>query len=227
MVVYIIECNGFYKIGKATNINKRLSSLQVSSPYELRLVAIKTCENIGVVEKIIHKAYRTTKVRGEWYALNITSLSSLINIYGFKIITPLDELTAIDSDAVFLINKAHDIIEKEIKDEEYYNKLLREKMTSFELELKASYGEQVIENLYKEKIFKLKQREKEKYKKKLEEAEEKIYQDYLVKYNEQLEDELSSMRAEFKELKDKFKNQTFESIIEFLNENMPIKKALT
>lgn len=62
---YVIEAVGLdlVKIGKTTDIWKRLSVLQVSNAAELRLVAWLA----GDVEDGLHQLLAEHRVRGEWF----------------------------------------------------------------------------------------------------------------------------------------------------------------
>ena len=77
-ILYIIQYGNTnqYKIGITKNLNKRISELQVGSPYELRLVKIwthTTREKIEEYERVIHRylikeGYQIRK-DSEWFRL--------------------------------------------------------------------------------------------------------------------------------------------------------------
>ena len=77
-ILYIIQYGNTnqYKIGITKNLNKRISELQVGSPYELRLVKIWTHtrrEKIEEYERVIHRylikeGYQIRK-DSEWFRL--------------------------------------------------------------------------------------------------------------------------------------------------------------
>ena len=77
-MLYIIQYGSTnqYKIGITKNLNKRISELQVGSPYELRLVKIWTHtrrEKIEAYERVIHRylikeGYQIRK-DSEWFRL--------------------------------------------------------------------------------------------------------------------------------------------------------------
>ena len=77
-MLYIIQYGNTnqYKIGITKNLNKRISELQVGSPYELRLVKIWTHtrrEKIEEYERVIHRylikeGYQIRK-DSEWFRL--------------------------------------------------------------------------------------------------------------------------------------------------------------
>lgn len=70
--VYIIEVrdSGLFKIGITKDINKRLSQLQTSNPYEFYLfdffITIKNRE----LEKLLHEKFRLNRYKREWFKLN-------------------------------------------------------------------------------------------------------------------------------------------------------------
>ena len=77
-ILYIIQYGNTnqYKIGITKNLNKRISELQVGSPYELKLVKIWTHtrrEKIEEYERVIHRylikeGYQIRK-DSEWFRL--------------------------------------------------------------------------------------------------------------------------------------------------------------
>lgn len=70
--VYFIADGRFVKIGKATDVLKRLSALQTSNSSELSLackIPCKNTENATEAESRLHIIYRDYRVRGEWFDL--------------------------------------------------------------------------------------------------------------------------------------------------------------
>jgi len=72
--VYILHAVGtrYYKIGRATNITKRIKGIQTSNPHRIELV--KFCETDGRcssvdIEKIMHEKFKKKHFRGEWFTL--------------------------------------------------------------------------------------------------------------------------------------------------------------
>ena len=68
--VYIIHCKGshYYKIGKTIGtLVRRIGTMQVGIPFDLVLIDSVKCDNHSNVEKYMHDAYRSHKVRGEWF----------------------------------------------------------------------------------------------------------------------------------------------------------------
>ena len=57
---------GYVKIGFSTNIKRRLSDLQVGSPYAFILLAV--AEGDQVREKELHERFQKYRLSGEWFA---------------------------------------------------------------------------------------------------------------------------------------------------------------
>jgi len=74
MYVYFIQegrgKHGSIKIGKSSNINKRLKSLQTGNPRKLTLMATIKCttpNNAHRLESKLHLMFKADRVRGEWF----------------------------------------------------------------------------------------------------------------------------------------------------------------
>jgi hypothetical protein len=76
--LYVILCKDgrddpLYKIGiTANDVESRLAQLQTGSPYELEVSDCYGFENIEVVERAIHHAFRGQRERGEWFRLGFS-----------------------------------------------------------------------------------------------------------------------------------------------------------
>lgn len=70
---YIIESQGYYKIGKAIDIDKRMKSYDTHNPmYKL----VKVYE--GNHEKMLHKKYKNKHSHLEWFNLTISDIQELL-----------------------------------------------------------------------------------------------------------------------------------------------------
>lgn len=75
MFVYFVRCldTAFVKIGKASDVEYRISKMQTGCPYELSLMLKIKCEsddNATKIEKELHKAFLFHKFRGEWFQIS-------------------------------------------------------------------------------------------------------------------------------------------------------------
>ena len=74
--LYFVQCGEFVKIGKARDLSKRLSQLQVGNPAELRLLLALpgTSEWVTENEQMFHHHMRLRHVRGEWFRCSLDDL---------------------------------------------------------------------------------------------------------------------------------------------------------
>lgn len=67
--VYLITDGTFCKIGFAKDLQQRFKTLQLATPYDLRIVdAVKTSDVRGL-EAFLHGLFASKHHRGEWYTL--------------------------------------------------------------------------------------------------------------------------------------------------------------
>jgi hypothetical protein len=67
--IYLVICKttGAIKIGRADDVRKRLSTLQISNPGELAVLACFRAP--AVFEGVLHAMFSSSRVRGEWFSL--------------------------------------------------------------------------------------------------------------------------------------------------------------
>jgi hypothetical protein len=63
----------YFKIGKTTNITRRLQNLKTGNPFELHLIYLFD----GDVERQLHKKFKRNKIRGEFYQLTKEQVKKL------------------------------------------------------------------------------------------------------------------------------------------------------
>lgn len=81
----------FIKIGIASNIHERLSKLQISTAYELKL--LKLVKDAAHLEREIHKEFASSRVRGEWFRSS-PALLELIDSFPDPEPKPPEDLSA-------------------------------------------------------------------------------------------------------------------------------------
>jgi hypothetical protein len=64
-LIYFISCGPFIKIGRTHDVPRRLATLQVGSPYPLKLLI--EMDGGERVEKELHARYAAYRVGGEWF----------------------------------------------------------------------------------------------------------------------------------------------------------------
>jgi hypothetical protein len=67
----------FWKIGIATDPERRLSVMQSGSPHKLRLETTIGCDDAEAVETHLHRINRPLHKRGEWFRVPLTTRNSL------------------------------------------------------------------------------------------------------------------------------------------------------
>lgn len=75
--LYLIECDGHYKIGMTTGIpTKRMSVLQSGSPHPMTLIAF--FQGAALLERVLLAQFRHLRVRGEWFLKDLSILDEFI-----------------------------------------------------------------------------------------------------------------------------------------------------
>lgn len=76
--VYFIRCGerGPIKIGRASDVRRRLDGLQAANHQELRLLA--ATRNLS--EKDLHRRFRRFRIRGEWFRVSRDLVSVITSI---------------------------------------------------------------------------------------------------------------------------------------------------
>jgi hypothetical protein len=78
--VYLIEANSFYKIGIATDVTKRLASLQTSSPHQMKVLKSWESAFAQKAERYLHRHFKDCRQKGEWFRLSSEQVQILLNI---------------------------------------------------------------------------------------------------------------------------------------------------
>lgn len=78
--IYLIECQGYYKIGVATDVGNRVSQMATGNPFEMSVVSVYEFGNADVVEKSIHQRFSEKRLRGEWFLLSAEEVVEFTHI---------------------------------------------------------------------------------------------------------------------------------------------------
>ena len=73
--VYLLECGGFYKIGKAKGLDNRISQLEILVPFPTNLVCAIETRDRHEEEKFWHDYYQSYRIKGEWFRLSDKDVS--------------------------------------------------------------------------------------------------------------------------------------------------------
>jgi len=69
--VYILECDGFYKIGMSKDVQSRINDMQIGNPHKINLVykfSFKDPTIAFEIEKMLHKDHKEHNIGGEWFS---------------------------------------------------------------------------------------------------------------------------------------------------------------
>lgn len=81
---YLVQAGGRYKIGKATDVAKRIKSLQTGSAEEIRLVHTIPTQRVELAEKQLHARFKGKRERGEWFDLSADDVTWLCSLTVFE-----------------------------------------------------------------------------------------------------------------------------------------------
>jgi len=79
-VYAIAHPHGYVKIGHSKNPQKRLTSHQISCPYELWILAQLPVKNPKDVEEALHERFDYARERGEWFDLDYDDYDVLVDM---------------------------------------------------------------------------------------------------------------------------------------------------
>lgn len=76
--VYILFGNGYYKIGKAKEIDRRVSQISPQLPFEVKLIGFIETDDALALESFYHEKYKDKRVNGEWFMLSDEDVISIL-----------------------------------------------------------------------------------------------------------------------------------------------------
>jgi predicted GIY-YIG superfamily endonuclease len=101
--VYIIAVRDtdLYKIGVTKDIEKRLSQLQTSNPYEFYLLGFYVTDRHRELESLLHKKFRLSRYKREWFKLTPESVKEARHFASEFIGKPIINVDSWDSGVNF------------------------------------------------------------------------------------------------------------------------------
>lgn len=79
--VYILRSeSGHCKIGRTSNLKRRLKALNGSSPVPHRLVCSIQSNDSYDLEKVLHEMFSHRRIRGEWFALEQCDIETIVSL---------------------------------------------------------------------------------------------------------------------------------------------------
>lgn len=69
--IYVVqeESRGFFKIGRALDLNNRVKTFHVKLPFKINLHHSFKCDDYVQAEKTLHDCFAESRIDGEWFAL--------------------------------------------------------------------------------------------------------------------------------------------------------------
>lgn len=129
MYTYIIESQGYHKIGKAVDVLKRINGYKTHNPvFKIILILGFDCE------RYLHRKFLNKRFRGEWFTLNDIDIawiesskdviekiiieSKTVNLLSRQTYGEwLGQIDTLDDDVFMQEYKKHMVIEKELENE--------------------------------------------------------------------------------------------------------------
>jgi len=120
--VYVLRSGPYFKIGKTTELSKRIAQLRIQLPFEVELFKVINTNDCTRLETFFHRAYSSVRVNGEWFTLSprdaalLLLFPSSIDVNNGQQIREARE-EAFDAIAEMLQQRARDkVLEEEIEE---------------------------------------------------------------------------------------------------------------
>lgn len=102
--IYLIECQGFFKIGSSVNVKERIAELQVGNPFLISFVASRWFRFSVHTERDLHRMLLTKRVvsarNKEWFILNRAELGWIKEFLSESSLSPVESSAHSASSAV-------------------------------------------------------------------------------------------------------------------------------
>jgi len=82
--VYLIECEGLYKIGCTDNLLKRFLSFYSTFPIEPKFIGCELTLNYKNREAEYHQIFKDERSHGEWFKLCLVDIVNCLWIMGYS-----------------------------------------------------------------------------------------------------------------------------------------------
>lgn len=79
--IYLLRAeNGLYKIGLTKNVNTRIKAIQNGSLLKIELLHTIRSSDMVTAEQILHARFEEKRNKGEWFALTLQDVESIMEI---------------------------------------------------------------------------------------------------------------------------------------------------
>ena len=69
-IVYLLQCSGYFKIGKSVNAERRYGELRIQLPEKPVLVHEILTNDVDYCERHWHRRFAPQRANGEWFSLS-------------------------------------------------------------------------------------------------------------------------------------------------------------
>jgi len=73
--LYLVESQGFVKIGVTNDVQGRVSTISTCNPFEVKVILAQEVGSAYQVEKFLHDKFKDTNVKGEWFKLTSNDIA--------------------------------------------------------------------------------------------------------------------------------------------------------
>lgn len=73
----------FYKIGKENNPKQRISAIQTSNPFQIKIELCFYVCNVEEIENKLHTIFSENRLKGEWFELDYNKIQKIKEIIVF------------------------------------------------------------------------------------------------------------------------------------------------
>ncbi len=96
--LYILHCNGHYKIGITTStVAKRVRALQTGNSYKITRYWSKRCSNYQEMERYFHRKFAKKRLCGEWFNLDQADLEFIKSCKRYSMFTAKKKLDEVNN----------------------------------------------------------------------------------------------------------------------------------
>jgi Meiotically up-regulated gene 113 len=68
--VYLVKCGEYYKIGRSSNIDRRMEQLAIQLPHKPEVIHVIATATPPELEQFFHRNFSDKRLNGEWFSLD-------------------------------------------------------------------------------------------------------------------------------------------------------------
>lgn len=79
--IYLIKCEHYYRIGIATNLNSRLTTMRNANPFDIELIDSVFTNDFVDIELKLHSRFAAQLHRDEWFLLSEDDVEGILELF--------------------------------------------------------------------------------------------------------------------------------------------------